>query len=64
MQRFTFVVSLVAGLIASAVCVSAQAQAQPFVYPSGLVEVPMSPVSDVTAMRSGRWSCGRWTAQL
>ncbi len=35
--------------------VEAQAQAQPFVYPSGLVEVPMSPVSDVTTLRSGRW---------
>jgi peptidoglycan/xylan/chitin deacetylase (PgdA/CDA1 family) len=35
--------------------VAVQAQAQPFVYPSGLVEVPMSPVSDVTALRSGRW---------
>jgi hypothetical protein len=35
--------------------VKAQAGAQPFVYPTGLVEVPMSPVSDVTAMRSGRW---------
>jgi peptidoglycan/xylan/chitin deacetylase (PgdA/CDA1 family) len=35
--------------------VAAQKQAQPFVYPSGLVEVPMSPISDVTAFRSGRW---------
>jgi peptidoglycan/xylan/chitin deacetylase (PgdA/CDA1 family) len=35
--------------------VAAQEQAQPFVYPSGLVEVPMSPISDVTAFRSGRW---------
>jgi peptidoglycan/xylan/chitin deacetylase (PgdA/CDA1 family) len=34
---------------------SAQDRAQPFVYPSGLVEVPMSPISDVTAFRSGRW---------
>jgi len=40
---------VIAGIIA------AQAQAQPFVYPSGLVEVPMSPISDVTALRSGRW---------
>lgn len=36
--------------------VAAQAQAQPFVYPSGLVEVPMSPVSDVVAFRTGRWT--------
>ena len=36
--------------------VAAQARAQPFVYPSGLVEVPMSPVSDIGAFRNGRWS--------
>ncbi|AGA31022.1 polysaccharide deacetylase family protein [Singulisphaera acidiphila] len=35
--------------------VAAQAQAQPFVYPSGLIEVPMSPVSDINAFRTGRW---------
>jgi hypothetical protein len=35
--------------------VAAQAQAQPFIYPSGLIEIPMSPISDVTAFRSGRW---------
>jgi hypothetical protein len=35
--------------------VDAQAQAQPFRYDDGLVEVPMSPVSDVTAMRTARW---------
>lgn len=29
--------------------------AQPFVYPSGLVEVPMSPISDIGAFRTGRW---------
>lgn len=34
---------------------AAQREAQPFVYPSGLIEVPMSPISDVTAFRSGRW---------
>src|SRR5439155_19793004 len=34
---------------------AAQEQAQPFVYPSGLIEVPMSPISDVGAFRSGRW---------
>jgi peptidoglycan/xylan/chitin deacetylase (PgdA/CDA1 family) len=36
--------------------VQAQTRAQPFEYPSGLVEVPMSPVSDVSALRAGRWS--------
>jgi hypothetical protein len=35
--------------------VRAQEQAQPFVYPSGLVEVPMSPISDIGAFRTGRW---------
>lgn len=35
--------------------VEAQAKAQPFVYPSGLIEVPMSPISDVGAFRTGRW---------
>jgi hypothetical protein len=35
--------------------VRAQRAAQPFRYPSGLVEVPMSPVSDITAFRGGRW---------
>ncbi len=34
---------------------AAQRQAQPFVYSSGLIEVPMSPISDVTAFRTGRW---------
>lgn len=35
--------------------VKAQPQAQPFVYPTGLIEVPMNPISDVSAMRAGRW---------
>jgi hypothetical protein len=35
--------------------VQAQQLAQPFLYPSGLVEIPMSPVSDITAFRAGRW---------
>jgi peptidoglycan/xylan/chitin deacetylase (PgdA/CDA1 family) len=35
--------------------VKAQAAAQPFVYPTGLVEVPMSPVSDVNAFRTHYW---------
>jgi peptidoglycan/xylan/chitin deacetylase (PgdA/CDA1 family) len=35
--------------------VAAQREAQPFVYPSGLVEVPMSPISDVNAFRTQRW---------
>jgi peptidoglycan/xylan/chitin deacetylase (PgdA/CDA1 family) len=35
--------------------VEAQARAQPFRYPTGLVEVPMSPISDVTAFRAAKW---------
>ena len=35
--------------------VTAQAEAQPFAYPSGLIEIPMSPVSDVSVMRAARW---------
>jgi hypothetical protein len=35
--------------------VKAQAAAQPFTYGSGLVDVPMSPISDVGAFRNGRW---------
>jgi hypothetical protein len=35
--------------------VHAQEQAQPFVYPKGLIEVPMSPISDIGAFRGGRW---------
>lgn len=38
-----------------AAIVKAQERAQPFVYPSGLVEVPMSPISDVGAFRSNYW---------
>jgi len=35
--------------------IRAQSQAQPFVYPTGLVEVPMNPISDIGAFRGGRW---------
>jgi peptidoglycan/xylan/chitin deacetylase (PgdA/CDA1 family) len=33
----------------------AQSEAQPFKYPGGLIEIPMSPISDVGAFRTGRW---------
>lgn len=36
----------------------AQRRAQPTRYPSGLVEVPMSPISDIGAFRNGRWELG------
>ena len=35
--------------------VKAQQEAQPFAYPSGLIDVPMSPISDVGAFRSTHW---------
>lgn len=35
--------------------VAAQGKAQQYVYPTGLVEVPMSPISDIGAFRTGRW---------
>ncbi len=35
--------------------VEAQFEAQPTRYPSGLIEIPMSPISDVTAFRSKKW---------
>ena len=35
--------------------VAAQRESQPLVYRSGLVEVPMSPISDIGAFRTGRW---------
>ncbi|MCI0681754.1 MAG: polysaccharide deacetylase family protein [Gemmataceae bacterium] len=35
--------------------VHAQRQAQPFAYPRGLIEIPMSPISDIGAFRGGRW---------
>ncbi len=35
--------------------VRALGDAQPFVYDSGLVEIPMSPISDVNAFRSNFW---------
>lgn len=42
-----------AAVIAS--IVRAQAEAQPFRYPGGLVELPMNPISDIGAFRTGRW---------
>jgi peptidoglycan/xylan/chitin deacetylase (PgdA/CDA1 family) len=35
--------------------VRAQSEAQPFVYPTGLIELPMNPISDIGAFRGGRW---------
>jgi peptidoglycan/xylan/chitin deacetylase (PgdA/CDA1 family) len=36
--------------------VKAQEEAQPFVYPTGLIDVPMSPISDIGAFRNSRWN--------
>ena len=41
-----------------------QPEAQPFVYPSGLVEIPMSPISDVAAFRSARWKLDHFLAAI
>src|SRR5205814_3684164 len=35
--------------------VKAQTAAQPFVYPTGLLDIPMNPISDIGAFRNGRW---------
>lgn len=35
--------------------IARQKDAQPFVYPTGLIEIPMSPISDIGAFRTGRW---------
>ncbi|MDA1229263.1 MAG: polysaccharide deacetylase family protein, partial [Planctomycetota bacterium] len=35
--------------------VAAHARTQPFVYPTGLIEIPMSPISDIGAFRTGQW---------
>ncbi len=35
--------------------VAQQQASQPFAYPSGLIEIPMSPISDVTAFRAHQW---------
>jgi len=35
--------------------IKAQSLAQPFIYPRGLIEIPMSPPSDIVAFRGGKW---------
>jgi hypothetical protein len=34
---------------------AAQPEAQPFLYSTGLLDIPMSPISDIGAFRNGRW---------
>jgi len=44
--------------------IAAQADSQPFRYPSGLIEVPMSPISDIGAFRTGRWPLSWFLAAI
>lgn len=44
--------------------VKALEAAQPFVYPTGLIEVPMSPISDVGAFRNSRWKLDHFLRAL
>jgi len=41
--------------------VKSQTDAQPFKYRSGLIEIPMSPISDVNAFRSNFWTLDEFT---
>ena len=42
----------------------AQQEAQPFRYDSGLIEIPMSPISDVTAFRAQSWTLSEFTKAI
>jgi peptidoglycan/xylan/chitin deacetylase (PgdA/CDA1 family) len=44
--------------------IKAQEDAQPFRYESGLVEIPMSPISDVTAFRAQKWTLSEFTTAI
>ncbi len=44
--------------------VDAQRLAQPLTYPSGLVDLPMSPISDVHAFRTNHWSLESFTTAI
>lgn len=44
--------------------VRAQANAQPFRYSTGLVDIPMSPISDVGAFRNSRWKLNEFLRAL
>jgi len=37
---------------------------QPFVYPSGLIELPLSPITDVNAFRTRRWKLSEFLTSL
>jgi hypothetical protein len=40
---------------AFAAIVATHVESQPFLYPTGLLDIPMSPISDINAFRNGRW---------
>lgn len=42
--------------------VASHTETQPYVYPTGLVEIPMSAISDVGAFRNGRWKLDHFLA--
>ena len=44
--------------------IQAQQDAQPFKYESGLIEIPMSPISDVNAFRSNFWTLDEFTKAI
>ncbi|MBH58735.1 MAG: chitin deacetylase [Planctomycetaceae bacterium] len=44
--------------------VESQTDAQPFRYKSGLLEIPMSPISDVNAFRSNFWTLDEFTKAI
>src|SRR5688500_7643667 len=44
--------------------VAGQKAAQPFVYPTGLIDIPMSPISDVAAFRNARWKLEHFLATI
>ncbi|HUE72588.1 MAG TPA: hypothetical protein VMP01_17010, partial [Pirellulaceae bacterium] len=44
--------------------IKAQEEAQPFRYDSGLIEIPMSPISDVTAFRAQKWTLSEFTKAI
>lgn len=44
--------------------VRAQKQNQPFIYPSGLVEIPASPLGDVFSFRERKWKLEEWLKMI
>jgi len=38
--------------------------AQPYAYPTGLIEIPLAPITDVNAFRSRRWTLSEFTKSV